>query len=407
MATSVLQLMVGGRIPVEIAGVHEVLLLELLGVGGFGSVWKVSDTATSKLYTLKVIQGIKPGSVKAERVRLEAEVSIPSNYIVSVIGLCEWDLTTYLILFEYFEATALDELLEKGTLTREQKKRIFIQTLQGVSDAHRSNVIHRDLKPGNILVGSDGVTKLIDFGISKFKGSRTITKSGEIIGTMQYMAPELIIFGSKVADARCDVYSLGQIFFELTMGEHFWKRRGWSELSDLMEYLSQVPPPQETIDPSEFHCDFFSNSRTVLTKMVKIEPIERYATVDEILYELDGIVPGIPPIPSDFHLRSPLLIVESGTNCMARTVLNLSDGERREFGLYDLAGADRSVSRRHLEFSRTGDQYYVRDIGSKNGTMVRGINLVPRGSPVEIHHTDRIKMGDIFLRFVFLRNDSL
>lgn len=406
MPTAILQLMEGGHIPVEIADVHEVELLELLGVGGFGSMWRVTDTATSKLYTLKIIQGIIPGSVKEERIRLEAGVSIPSNYIVPVVGLRAWDARTFLILFEYFQATSLDKVLEQRLLTREEKKGIFIQTLKGVADAHRSNVIHRDLKPGNILVGSDGTTKLIDFGISKFKGTRSITESGEIIGTIPYMAPELIIHGVKVADARCDVYSLGQIFFELTMGEHFWRRRGWSELSDLMGYLNQVPPPEEAINIDEFHCDFFSNSRSVLTKMVKLAPEHRYENVDEILYELEGIVPGIPPIPKDLHLRSPLLLVESGTNSLARTVLHLSDGEKRVFGLYDFVGGDRSVGRQHLEFSRYGDRYFVRDLHSKNGTMVRGILLDPDGPAMEIHHTDRIKIGDVFLRFVFLRNDG-
>lgn len=403
MLTSPLQIMPGGRIPLGIAEVHEVELLELLGVGGYGSIWKATDTTTSRLYTLKIIQGIVPGSVQAERVRLEAEVSIPSDYIVPVIGLREWGAGTFLILFEYFKSTSLEKILEEGILTSNQKKRILIQTLTGVADAHRNNVIHRDLKPGNILVGDDGTTKLIDFGISKFKGTPNITRSGEIIGTIAYMAPELIIRGARVADARCDVFSLGHIFYELSMGEHFWKRKGWSELKDLMEYLSQVPPPAEAIELRDFHCDFFTDSRGVLQRMIKLDPEQRYDTVDDILIDLGEPIPSVPLPPPDLHLRSPLLIVESGTNRLARTVLGLRAGERREIGRHDLAGADSSVGRHHLEFSREGNRYYVRDLGSKNGTIVRGIMLKPGDSPLEIHHADRIKVGDVFLRFVFLK----
>jgi len=401
MSGRTLRIMVGGRIPTEIAGIAEVELLELLGSGGFGSAWKVVDVSTGALYVLKIIQGIIPGSVMAERVRLEAEVSIPSEHIASVIGLREWDPSTFLILFEYFPGKSLDKLLEEGGLTSDQKKQIFKRTLVGVSDAHRSNVIHRDLKPANILVGHDGHVKLIDFGISKFKGPG-LTLSGEIIGTLPYMAPELLLHGAKVADARADIYALGHILYELSMGQHFWTRKGWRELKDLVGYLSLVPPPIEAIELEDFHCDFYHKAPCVLPRMVKIAPDERYRSVDEVFSEL-GYIPSLPEPPKDLHLRSPLLIVESGSNRGARIVLGLSDSERREMGRVDMAGSDNSISRRHLEFSRLGDHYFVRDLNSKHGTMVRGIVLDPKDPPTEIRHTDRIKVGDIFLRFAFLR----
>jgi serine/threonine protein kinase len=397
-----LQLMVGGRVPVEIAGVHQVTLESLLGSGGFGSMWKAIDTTTGKAYALKVIPGIIPGSVMADRVRLEAGVAIPSEYIVKVLGLREWDPSTFLILFDYFQGTALDTLLQEKTLSVDLKKRIFKQILRGVSDAHRHNVIHRDLKPGNILVADDGTTRLIDFGISKFKGV-PITKSGDIIGTISYMAPEIIIRGAKVADARCDIYSLGHILYELSMGQHFWTRKGWTQLEDLISYLKQVPSPTEGVDLSDFRCDFFTNTRDIVARMTKIDPEQRYSQVNEILMDLGLYTPGIPDLPPDFHLRHPLLIIESGTNERARTVLGLKSGEKRTIGREDLAGNDSSISRTHLEFTRCDDQYFVRDLNSKNGTLVRGTALKPGSSPIEIRHTDRIKVGEIFLRFVFMK----
>lgn len=399
-----LQLMIGGRIPIEIGPVAEVKILEVLGEGGFGKALKVADTATSKWYALKVIGHVKPNTTLAQRIRLEAEVVIPSEFIVPVIGLCQWDPNTFLILFDYFPGRSLDDYLKDGALTADQRRNLLHRILLGVSDAHRHNVIHRDLKPANILVDETGMVKIIDFGISKFKDKK-ITTSGDLMGTPPYMALELFLEGSGAADARADIYALGHIFYELAMGRHFWVHRGWS-LDDFANYVKRVPRPTDGVELDDFSCDFCDRAAPVLRRMVKLYREERYASIDQVLDDLsyDRRAPVAPP--EDLHLRCPMLIVESGTNRGARTVLGLADGERRELGRADLAGNDQSISRQHLEFSRAGDRYFVRDLGSKNGTLLRGLALEPNGLPVEIQHSDRIKAGDIFLRFVFLKPEQ-
>jgi serine/threonine-protein kinase len=393
--TKILELMEGGTVPIHLDKVEKVQLLELLGTGAFGSAWKAINPNNKQLYALKVIQGVKPDATLVERIRLEAEVNIPSVQIIPVVGLKKWDDNTYLILFEYFPGASLDDLLLKRSLTNSQKRDIFQQILLGVAAAHNCNVIHRDLKPANILIGDDCQVKIIDFGVSKFK-DKNLTLSGEIIDTPPYMALELFLEGGQVADAKTDIYALGQILYELAMGEHFWQRRSWYQLEDFFEYVTQTPPPTEGIDLTDFDCDFFPEAKRVLLKMMKLDPNERYLEVEEIICEL-GISGESEKVVSNLSFEYPLLIVESGSNKGARTFININDGESQILGRAELAGADTSISRKHLEFSRQGNDYFVRDLGSKNGTMLKGKLIGDR--PLPLQPGDFLKVGDIFLSF--------
>ena len=402
MAGRVLEIMTGGRIPVELGSVTEVRLLQLLGTGGFGSVWKAEDPATNQLYVLKIIRfNAKPDETTIKRVHLEAGVSIVSEHVIPTIGLREWDAVTFLILFEYFEGQALDDLIASGKLTDDQKKTIYDQMLVAVADIHKSNIIHRDLKPANFIVSRDWQLKLIDFGISKFSKT-AITHDNMIMGTLPYLAPESIKDGSKFADAKVDIYALGHILYELVMGKSFWSRQGWDRLEDLVDFLNLIPTPMEIIRMDGFKCNFYPRAVDVLPQMVKVEPAERFASVNDVMDAL-GITrkrfePVIPP------LSIPFLIVESGTNRGALIPVNVPDLGRSEYGRTDVAGNDDSISRRHVEFTRCAAQYFVRDLGSKNKTLLNGTELNPGDCPKEIQHGDRIKLGDIFLRFEFLRD---
>ncbi len=405
MTKTPLQIMPGGRVPLlDIESIPQVELLELLGVGAFGTVWKVADVSTGDLYCLKVLQGINADTTLAERVRNEASVSIPSDYIVRALGLCEWDENTFLILFDYFSGKSLEKLIHEAKLTSSLKQKIFRQILLGIADAHYHNIIHRDIKPANVLVGEDSTVKVIDFGVSRFK-EKKLTKVGEFMGTAPYMAPEIFVNpeGSRNADSRVDIYALGHILFELTTGQHYWRYKGWRDLKDFFEFLSQVPTPETCIDVDGFHCDFNPKADQVLPMMVMTDPDERIESIEQVLtllgYSRDE---ELPEPPADIHLRYPMLIVESGSNRGARTLVNTEAGGSLVIGRADIAGSDLSISSRHLEFSRSGDHYFIQDLGSKNGTLVRGLALTPQ-VPVEVKHGDRIKVGDVFLRFAFLQ----
>jgi eukaryotic-like serine/threonine-protein kinase len=397
MSLRTLPISAGGIIPINIAEIKEIKLIEYLGGGAYGSVWKVADTKTLKPYTLKIIQNIRPGSIEAERVRLEADVVIESDYVIPVVGLVDWDTTTFLILFEYFQGQSLYQKLSESKISDYQKKKIFNQILSGVADAHKSNIIHRDLKPANILVGDDLNVKIIDFGVSKFKGHE-LTLDGQIIGTWPYIAPEIIVEGAKHIDARADVYSLGHMFYEIVTGSNFWKYKGWREITDFLGFLQAKPKPKEIMELKVFRCEFYPNADDVLLRMTKINPVERFHSLEEVLSALNVSTVSVRPTVKDS--KYPMLVIESGTNRNARTLININDNSTAVFGRMDFAGNDESISRRHLEFSISGKRYKVRDLNSKNGSMLSGITMLPL-EWYEINHDDRIKVGDIFLRFDF------
>lgn len=408
MLNKPLQNFVGGKIKIDLyeGETIEVELQELLGVGSLGRVWKTQDLSSGELYILKIVNNFDPDTTLAKRFRLEAEVAIPSEYIICSVGFREWDDRTYLILFEYFAGVSLKDYLARHHLDIEQKRKIFQQILTAVGDAHRCNVIHRDLKPANILVGDNLEVRAIGFGMAKFREHNLCARNRAMVGTYPWMAPEILIQGERITDAKVDIYALGHIFYELATGQHFWVRKGWGLNGFekfVREYLQVSPMPTEAIDLKDFREGFYPNSIDLLARTIKISPKERIGSIDEILSRL-GYSSYQAPAIEDLHLRYPLLVVESGSNKGAKTMVNVSQGNRVVLGRFELAGNDLSISRKHLEISRSGDRYFVRDLGSRNGTLLRGNILTAEDPPVEIKHCDRIKVGDIFLRFVFLRN---
>ncbi len=394
----------GSKIPIKIKQIKTVVLEDFLGQGGQALVWRVHDAESRQQYTLKIILNLIPNSINLKRVRQEAEVIIPSDYIVKPIGLNKWDSTTFLILFEYYPARSLKRLLQETVLTSTQKRRIFEQILQGTWDAHLHNVIHRDLKPDNILVGQDNRVKLIDFGIAKFKGT-TKTQTGEFMGTLEYMAPELLEQGARVADPCSDIFSLGQILYELAMGWGFWQRKGFKSLQypNYLVYLNQNPSPTEIMNVTNFSCDFYDNAAEVVMKAAKINPMKRYQNVAEMMLAL-GYKVTLPPKPViDPDRRMPMLTVKTGDNKGEQTILDIPNNGSITIGRQaDINLPYNTISRKHLEIRRSGQSYFGCDVGSTNGTLLRGIALLPNTPAVEIYPGDHLRLGDVFLQFTFM-----
>ena len=235
-----------------------------LGAGGMGEVYRALDTRIDRTVAVKVLPAHLSEKPEA-RERFEREARAISQLshanICQLFDLGQQDGIHYIVM-EYLEGETLASRLGKGRLPIEQVLRYGAEIAEGLDQAHRSGVVHRDLKPGNIMLTRTGA-KLMDFGLAKTVASalpqssglsatltaahpsHPLTAEGTIIGTFQYMSPEQI--EGKDADARSDIFSFGAVLYEMTSGQRAFD--GKSQLSVASAILEREPEPISVVQP--------------------------------------------------------------------------------------------------------------------------------------------------------------
>jgi eukaryotic-like serine/threonine-protein kinase len=237
-------------------------IVSALGAGGMGEVYKAKDTRLDRSVAIKVL----PREVSADpdrRARFEREAKTIAGlnhpHICTLHDVGEHDGTTYLVM-EHLTGETLAQRLERGPLPLEQALTVATEIADALAAAHRQGVIHRDLKPGNVMLTKAGA-KLLDFGLAKLMGhgeqaavtllsaaptERTPqTAEGLIVGTLQYMAPEQV--EGKAADARTDLWALGAILYEMLTGKRAFE--GTSAASLVGHIMNAEPPALATVQP--------------------------------------------------------------------------------------------------------------------------------------------------------------
>jgi eukaryotic-like serine/threonine-protein kinase len=239
-------------------------ILAPIGAGGMGEVYRASDTRLNRTVAVKILPAHLSEKPEA-RERFEREARAISQ--LSHANICQlYDLGKqdgiHYIVMEYLEGETLASRLAKGRLPVEQVLRYGAEVAEGLDAAHRSGVIHRDLKPGNIMLTRSGA-KLMDFGLAKTAPlatpqssplsatmtsagiSHPLTAEGTVIGTFQYMSPEQL--EGKEADARSDIFSFGAVLYEMTTGRRAFA--GKSQVSVASAILEQEPEPVTVSQP--------------------------------------------------------------------------------------------------------------------------------------------------------------
>src|SRR6266404_6805048 len=224
-------------------------ILQLLGEGGMGAVYKARDTELDRVVALKVIRpelASNPEILQRFKQELVLARQVTDRNIIRIFDLGEADGIRF-ITMEYVEGTSLYQILrEQGKLPVKEAAEITEQVLIGLRAAHREGVIHRDLKPQNIMRDKQGRILVMDFGLARSVESAGMTQTGALVGTMEYMSPEQAL-GSEL-DQRSDIFTVGLIFYELLSGKVPYKAD--TAVASLLKRTRERAVPVADLNPS-------------------------------------------------------------------------------------------------------------------------------------------------------------
>lgn len=246
-------------------------LIELLGQGGMGAVYKARHPKLDRLVAIKILPPeIESAPAFSERFSREAQTLARLSHpnIVSVYDYGESDGTCYIVM-EYVDGTNLRELIVGGEITPEQALAIVPQICDALQFAHGEGVVHRDVKPENILIDRAGNVKIADFGLAKLldhSQKQFLTHTHQVMGTPHYMAPEQLQ-GTRAVDHRADIYSLGVVFYELLTGEL---------------PIGRFEPPSQKVKV-DVRLD------EVVLRALENEPSRRYQKASDVHHDLDTL----------------------------------------------------------------------------------------------------------------------
>jgi len=273
-------------------------ITEKLGAGGMGVVYKARDLHLDRFVALKILppeKVIDPD--RKRRFVQEAKAASALNHpnIIHVYDIDQSEGTDY-IAMEYVAGKTLDQRIGHRGLGPSDALKYAVQIADALAKAHSAGIVHRDVKPTNIMVNEDGVVKVLDFGLAKLtewvqsdqfastatmdEEGRPITEQGVIVGTVSYMSPEQAE-GKKV-DARSDIFSLGSVLYEMVTGQKAFQ--GTSKLSTLSAILHQEPKPVSGITPA-----IPADLERVINRCLRKDPAKRLQHMDDVKLTLDEL----------------------------------------------------------------------------------------------------------------------
>ena len=252
---------------------------KVVGRGGMGIVYKAEDTKLKRNVALKFLPSeLMRDNEAKERFVLEAQAAAALSHpnICTIHEIDEEEGKSF-IAMEFIEGQSLRKRIKKGPLGINEALDTAVQVAEGLKEAHKKKIIHRDIKSANIMVTDTGQAKIMDFGLAKIKGGAFLTREGTTLGTVAYMSPEQA--KGQDVDPRSDIWSLGVVIYEMLCGQLPFT--GDHEASILYSVVHEEPTPLKTIKP-----DLPIELHHIIDRALKKKPESRYSTVENLLNDL-------------------------------------------------------------------------------------------------------------------------
>lgn len=264
--------------------IHDFRVVSILGKGGMGVVYKCEDLKLSRYVALKELgSSLSNDSDFVRRFRQEAHIQAQLSHsnITTLYSYFEENGHYYMAL-EFAKGKTLKALIkETGPIPEQRTLKIINNVLDALQYAHSHGVIHRDVKPANIIIDDDDNVKVLDFGIAKMAGERGMTQTGQRIGTVSYMSPEQIRTPQDI-DIRSDIFSLGVTMFEMLSGRLPYNTDTDSDF-EIMNQIVQSALP----DPRSYYPQISENTVMILNKMLEKDRNARYSVILDVLRDLE------------------------------------------------------------------------------------------------------------------------
>jgi serine/threonine protein kinase len=390
-------------------------LIDERGRGSFATVYIVRDTENNRIYAIKIMHlELTNDDELLARFQREAHIllNLSDPHIVRIVDYGNESIMNYIVM-DYIDGQNLKYyMISQGQMEALRALNYARQIAEGLDAAYKQGVVHRDIKPQNILINSKDVVKITDFGLARSRETITLTQSNVFMGTAYYISPEQAESG-RSADTRSDLYSVAAVLFEMLSGKPPFE--GETAVDIVIKHMNDPVPSICRMRP-----DLPKEMDSFLQKAMAKSPAQRYATPREFIaaleqieeriqtmppqkrrteqgYEQNGNVGTVkPPEPTQGPVMSSkqarIVVLSNGQFIPLAGDLMVVGRQDPILGIFpEINLADKTVGRRHAYLRHQQGKFTVEDLNALNKTRLNGITLTP-------HEEHTLKDGDI-LRF--------